>query len=226
MHRNQLLAFGYSESFLRTGLRKGELAWLLPGVLRSTCVPRSWEQRPMGVVLWGGDLTAASHLTSAVIHGLVTPRTEPIEVTSDHRLRRRAGIVSHQNRLDRRDVVVVRCIPCTTVERTLVDLCHANLDAAERALDAALRLGSVSLQALNEFVKLAASKKMRGSAALRELLSVRGEDEALSESEMESLYARVTRSGSIPWVSVSLREKECAEVGSTSGTPTRTSLSS
>jgi len=198
LHRKQLLALGYSESFIKTGLRKGELDWLLPGVLRATCVPQSWEQRPMGVVLWGGDLTAASHVTSAFIHELLPLRTGSIEVTSDHRLRKRAGIVSHQNRLDRTDIVSVRCIPCTTVPRTLVDLSHIDLDAAERALDAALRLGSVSLQALCDYVERAASRKVRGSTALRRLLSVRGDDEALSESEMESLYSRVTRIGAIP----------------------------
>jgi very-short-patch-repair endonuclease len=198
VHRKQLLALGYSESAVKTGLRKGEFVWQLPGVLRATCVPRCWEQRPMGVVLWGGDLTAASHLTSAIIHGLVPLRTGPLEVSSDHRLRKRAGIVSFQNRLDRAEVVTVRFIPCTTVARTLVDLSHTNPGTAEIALDAALRMGSVSLQALNEYVELAAARKVRGSAAFRRLLSVRGEDEALSESEMESLYGRVTRMGSIP----------------------------
>jgi very-short-patch-repair endonuclease len=82
--------------------------------------------------------------------------------------------------------------------RTLVDLSHTDPDAAEVALDAALRMGSVSLQVLNDYVDLAANQKVRGSAALRRLLSVRGDDEALSESEMESLYGRVTRIGSIP----------------------------
>jgi very-short-patch-repair endonuclease len=137
-------------------------------------------------------------MTGAFIHGLLPLRTGSIEVTSDHRLRKRAGIVSHQNRLNRADVVTIGFIPCTTIARTLVDLSHAQHDAAERAVDAALRLGSVSLQALNEYVELAASKKMRGSAALRKFLSCRGDDEAISESEMESLYARVTRIGSIP----------------------------
>jgi very-short-patch-repair endonuclease len=198
VHRKQLLALGYSESVIKTGLRKGEFVWQLPGVLRATCVPRCWEQRPLGVVLWGGDLTAVSHLTSAVIHGLVSLRTGPIEVSSDHRLRQRAGIVSYQNRLDRSEVVTVRFIPCTTVARTLVDLAHTNPGTAEIALDAAVRMGSVSLEALNEYVELAATRKVRGSAAFRRLLSVRGEDEALSESEMESLYGRVTRMGSIP----------------------------
>jgi hypothetical protein len=53
VHRKQLMSCGYSESVIKTGLRRGELVWQLPGVLRSTCVPRCWEQRPMGVVLWG-----------------------------------------------------------------------------------------------------------------------------------------------------------------------------
>ncbi|CAN5752261.1 hypothetical protein BH20ACT23_BH20ACT23_19670 [soil metagenome] len=153
----------------------------------------------MGAILWGGNLTAASHLTSAFIHRLLPTRTGPVEVTSDHRLRNKPGIVSYQNRLERADIVAVRFIPCTTVERTLVDLCHTCSESlAESALDAAVRAGSVSLDTLNDYVAHAAKRNVRGSVVLRRLLSVRGDDEALSESEMESLYSRVMRIGSLP----------------------------
>ena len=112
------MSCGYSESVIKTGLRRGELVWQLPGVLRSYLRASVLGAAPDGSRPLGSDLTAVSHLISAVIHGLVTLRTGSIEVTSDHRLRKRAGIESHQNRLVRADIAAVRFIPCTTVKRT------------------------------------------------------------------------------------------------------------
>ncbi|MGH2791597.1 MAG: hypothetical protein ACRDJ0_11560 [Actinomycetota bacterium] len=55
-----------------------------------------------------------------------------------------------------------------------------------------------SVESLERYVEEATSRKVRGSASLRSHLSVRGNDEALSESELESEFARVMRKGSLP----------------------------
>lgn len=195
----QLLTLGFTEGRIRTWLRTGRLVWVLPGVLRVTSVPECWEQRPISATLWGGKITVASHLTGATVQGILDARTAPIEITTDHRLRARPGFVIRQRRLLQREITIVRSIPCTMVERTLADLCHAyDEDLAERALDTALRLGVTSLPALHDYVEEAASRSVRGSATLRRHLSVRGDDLALSESDLEDLFGRVVRRARMP----------------------------
>ncbi|MGH2698275.1 MAG: endonuclease domain-containing protein [Actinomycetota bacterium] len=93
----------------------------------------------------------------------------------------------------------VRGIPCASIYRTLVDLCASQPEClGEQALDAALRMGRVSYERLCDYAKDAASRSIRGSRTLQRLLNVRGSDEALSESEAESLFARVMRKGNHP----------------------------
>ena len=153
----------------------------------------------MGTILWGGEVTVASHLTSAYLQGLLDRKTGPVEVTADRRLRSHPGIITRQGRLAAGEIAVVRSIPCTSVTRTLCDLCHTcSKDIAEQALDSALRMRLATIDYLGRYVEGAACRKVRGSAALRTHLSVRGDDEALSESELESRFARVMRKGSLP----------------------------
>ena len=138
-------------------------------------------------------------LTSAYLQDLLDRKTGPIEITADRRLRSHPGIVARQGRLIPCEIVVVRSIPCTSIARTLCDLCHTcSDDIAERALDTALRMGLATVDSLGSYAEEAASRKVRGSAALRDHLSVRGDDEALSESELESEFARVIRKGALP----------------------------
>lgn len=197
--KRQLLALGFSHSAIKTALRKGQLERFMPGVLRVASAPICWEQRTMGIILWGGEVSVASHLTSAYLQNLLDRKTGPVEITADRRLRGHPGIVARQGRLVPCEIVVVRSIPCTSVARTLCDLCHTCCkDIAERALDASLRMDLATIDSLGRYVEEAASRKVRGSAALRSHLSVRGDDEALSESELESEFARVMRKGSLP----------------------------
>ena len=197
--RHQLLDLGWTESSIRTAVARGLMWRILPGVLVVASVPVCWEQRPMAVTLWGGPITLASHGTAATLLGLMDPTTGPVEVTADHSLRSRAGVVAHRTRLEPEDVSRGARVPCTSPARTLVDLCHGyGDDISERALDRALRIGCVTMNQLEGFVERAAARFVRGSATLRRHLSVRGEDQALSESDLEDLFGRVMRRGGLP----------------------------
>lgn len=171
----------------------------LPGVWRLATVPPCWEQRPLGTVLWGGPVTVASHLTGAQLQELLPRRTSRTEITSDHRLRPRSGMVIHFSRLLPNEIVNVRGIPCTSVHRTILDLCAVHpLDVAEVALDAAIRMKRVTPDRLDDYVKEAALRSLRGVRRMRALLSVRGDDDALTESEAEHLLIRLLRKGALP----------------------------
>jgi very-short-patch-repair endonuclease len=81
----------------------------------------------------------------------------------------------------------------TSPARTLLDLCGEGNSRAEMALDTALRVQAVSFDDLAHILKFGSRYRISGTAALRELVSVRGEEEAMSESELESSVIRVLR---------------------------------
>lgn len=195
----QLLDLELTPAQIKGACRRGGLVRILPRVYRVTSVPECWEQRPMAATRWGGPGTVASGTTAAFLHELLPRRNDVIHVTSDRSLRPRPGFEVRRCRLLPVDVTVVGGIPCTSVPRTLVDICHTTSKAtSEAALDAALRTDRVRLAALIEFVEEAAARMVGGSSRLRRLLEVRGDEEALSESEMESRFGRVMRKGDLP----------------------------
>ena len=65
-------------------------------------------------------------------------------------------------------------------------------------MDAALRMERVTFDRLCDYADDAASRRIKGSSFLRRLLSVRGDEDALSESEAESLFTRIMRRASLP----------------------------
>src|SRR5665809_107360 len=95
-------------------------------------------------------------------------------------------------------MVNVRGIPCTSIYRTLVDLCATQpLLVSERALDASLRMERVTYERLLAYAEDAASRSVRGSRLLKWLLGAGGSDEGLSEGEVESRFSRIKRKGSL-----------------------------
>jgi len=153
----------------------------------------------MGAVLSIGGGTVASHITSAYLQGLLPRASAAIEVSTDRSPGKRKGIVVHRNNLSANDIVKVRGIPCTSIYRTLVDLCASQPDLrSETALDAALRMERVNFDRLCAYADEAASRRIKGSSALRRFLSARGEEDALSESEAESLFTRIMRRADLP----------------------------
>jgi hypothetical protein len=96
--------------------------------------------------------------------------------------------------------------------RTLLDLCASTTKSqAEIALDAALRVELVSFQELRAMLGYAKTHRLAGTSIFRDLLSVRGEEEAMSESELESDFIRVMRRAAfpIPTRQVEVKWDEC-----------------
>ena len=199
VQRRQLLEIGFSSSGVCRAARRGEIARFLPGVWRVTSAPKCWEQCSLGAVLSAGEPTVASHLTSAHLQEVLPRIATAIEITSPRSSAGRPGIITHRCSLQDAEMVNVRGIPCTSIYRTLVDLCASQPQSiSEQALDAALRMDRVSYERLCDYAKDAASRSMRGSRNLQRLLDARGSDEALSESEAESVFGRLLPKGGFP----------------------------
>ncbi|CAN5741659.1 type IV toxin-antitoxin system AbiEi family antitoxin domain-containing protein [soil metagenome] len=195
----QLLTGGVTRGTIRGLRNRGRLEALLPRVFRVDAAPMSKRMRCMATVLWAGPGAATSGRTSAELHGLLDPAAGAIEVIGPVNRTPRPGIVHHRMPLGASEVTLIDNIPVLSASRTLLDLCGSiEPVTCEIALDAALREGLVDIDELRILVEMASRRRLRGVQALRELVSVRGIEEALSESELESRVFRLLRGAHYP----------------------------
>jgi hypothetical protein len=123
--REELLASGLDKSAITRRLKAGTLHRMCrnvysiapPALLRP-------EARWLGAVLACGDDAVLSHCSAAVLWGLLENRWDFVDVTTPRRGRKGTeGIRLHRTRrLEADEIAIVRAIPVTTVERTLLDL--------------------------------------------------------------------------------------------------------
>lgn len=91
-----------------------------------------------------GGNAIVSHASAAVLHGLPlyrhTPPAVHVILPGPSRMPSRGGLVRHRDRLDEDDIATVDGIRCTTLERTVLDVCRTmDADTALVVADAALR---------------------------------------------------------------------------------------
>jgi very-short-patch-repair endonuclease len=90
-------------------------------------------------------------------------------------------------------------IPCTTLARTLFDLCgDVHALRAERALDSALARRLVTLRELWQVLVDLAEHGRAGTVLMRELLEERRENYVAPESELESRLIELARRYGLP----------------------------
>jgi len=152
------------------------------------------EARWLGAVLACGDDAVLSHCSAAVLWGLLEDRWSFVDVTTPRRCRKGTeGIRLHRTRrLEPVDVVVVRGIPATTVERTLVDLADV---VPLRVLRRAARQAEVLRLPTGSLRKKAHGR--RGAPSLSALALQRA-DVVLTRSQLESRFLRLCRRFGIP----------------------------
>lgn len=195
----QLLSGGVTRGTIR-GLRsRGRLQVLLPRVFRVDAAPTTKRLRCMATALWAGPGAVIAGRTAAELHGLLDPKARAIEVIGPVNRTPRPGIKHHRRPLHPSEMSFVDNIPVLTVPRTLLDLCDSvERSTSEIALDAALRKGMLEIDVLRRFLFEASRRRLGGVRVLRELAAVRGDEEAMSESELESRVFRVLRAAQYP----------------------------
>lgn len=157
------------------------------------------RMRCMATVLWAGSGAVVAGRTSAELHGLLHLAAGQIEVIGPVNRTPRPGILHRRRPIDRSEMTVVDNIPAPTVGRTLLDMCESvETPTCEIALDAALREGFADIDELRALVNVASRRRLGGVGTLRDLLDVRGADEALAESELESRVFRLLRGAQYP----------------------------
>ncbi|MDH3299347.1 MAG: type IV toxin-antitoxin system AbiEi family antitoxin domain-containing protein [Acidimicrobiia bacterium] len=133
----------------RTALRPGQIRYRVdsgewvephPGVYRHSAIKPTWESRLLAAVLSTDGV--ASHRCAAALWNLELYRRPPVELTvpEERRARRNAVRIHGSTQWDRIDRTVRRGIPCTGIERTVLDCgAVAGSRTVERLAESAIR---------------------------------------------------------------------------------------
>ena len=120
--RAQLREAGFSEAAIDRRIRDGRLHPIHAGVYAVGHPNVSVEGRWMAAVLAAGEEGVLSHRSAGALWGICADAASFTETTSPERHDRRPGLRPHRGTLGADEVTVLRGIPVTTIERTIVDL--------------------------------------------------------------------------------------------------------
>jgi len=191
-------AAGLNAEQIRWMRRSGPWTAIRPGVYALTGAPSSWAQTVAAAVLACGPSAWASNATAGVLWSMPGVESEWIEVVTPPERRVEAvGVCGHRSSaVFTDDVTVVRRIPVTTPERTLVDLsARIEQEKLGRILDDGLRRRQIRLDRLRRCVARLAGSPGRRPASIQVLLGerLRGYDPGDSDLETRTLRLLVSR---------------------------------
>ena len=193
--RDELRAAGLSDTAIARRVATGALHRMYRNVY-SVAPPALLrpEARWLGAVLACGEDAVLSHRSAAVFWELLEDRWAFVDVTTPHRGRKGTdGIRLHRTRrLDVDAFEVVRGIPVTSVERTLVDLADV---VSLRVLRRAARQAEVLRMPVGSPREKAHGR--RGAPSLAALSLYRAEI-SMTRSELESRFLRLCRRFGLP----------------------------
>jgi len=194
--REQAIARGLTPEGIRHRVRKHRWHPVVRGVFRLSGAVDTPRQRAMVAVLASGRFAVLSHRSAAALHGLPGFSLDPPTVSVPRHGRRSLVGVRIEETLVPPDlhVTCVDGIPCTTVARTLFDLCgDVHALRAERALDTALARKLVTLPGLWRMLVDLAEHGRAGTVRFRALLEERRGEYVAPESELEARFVELTR---------------------------------
>lgn len=193
-------ALGLTKAAIRHRYESGRWEIVFPGVYRLSGSLRTARQQAMASVLAAGPDAALSHTSGSALLALPGYVLKPIVVTVPRRRRSIPGVRLEQSlALPLHHRVVVDGIPCTSVARTLFDLCgDVHPRRAERTLDTALSRRRVTIPALWRVLDELAVQGRAGVVLLRSLLTERGGRYVPPESELEARFVELITAAGLP----------------------------
>jgi very-short-patch-repair endonuclease len=149
--RQQLTELGFGKSAIDARVRAARLHRVHQGVYAVGRPTLTLKGRFIAAVLSCGPSAALSHISAAILWGLLKERGPRIDVTVPRggQRRRRGVVIVHRAAFPETDLTTKHGIPVTTPARTLIDLADVlTRRQLERALDEAayLRLDLSDLQ--------------------------------------------------------------------------------
>ena len=197
--RQQLLAAGLSPGQIRQMLEGHRLLELHRGIYAVGTPDPGPSGRLIAAVLACGDGAVLSHRSAAVHHGLLRHKAGPVEVTIPRSRgpSPRRGIHLHCSpSLLPLDTTRRHNIPCTTVERTLVDLAATHPKELKRAVDQAFVKKLIGRTRMA--VALERAQGRIGTPHLRRELAGLLPQLSLTRSELELRFLQMLKKANLP----------------------------
>ena len=195
--RGTLLRHGATDDIIKTMLATGRWIRVQWGVYYLDTVERGWVGRVRSAAFAAGPHSLASHRTAAILWQLDGIRGRIVELTVPYENRAvPSGAIVHRTRRVLPATVVKR-VPTTTVERTLLDLAGCVPEPVlEKSLQSALRMRLTSPDAIGFLLSEQGGPGVRGTRTLQRVLEMA--DDGITGSPAEVETVRLVRSAPVP----------------------------
>ena len=206
--RRQLLAAGLSAAEIRHRLECGRLFRLHPGAYSVGTADPGLLGHLLSAVFACGERAVLSHGSAATLWRLLEAKPGPIEVTvpSKHK-KLRDGIHRHSTRsLPRAETTTRLRIPCTTVERVLIDLAATRSPELERAVEQGFVNKLLGRTRMQEALDRANGRT--GTGQLKRLLAGLLPQLPFTRSELERRFLKLVAQGNLPMPIVNRHREE------------------
>lgn len=163
--------------------------------------PSSWESRLLAPILSAGNGARASHFAAGALHGIPGfGRGAPELSVARGREHRRVDVRVHTSTdLDRCRRPIITGVPCTDLERTLLDLGRYIGDARLlRAIEWCRREKRTDWSSLIETLSAHARRGRPGIRRLRRVIVANIEREEVTDSDFELLFLALLAESGLP----------------------------
>ena len=192
----QAIALGFTPALIAHRVRRGTLERPHPGVLRLPGSPRSPESAALAAG-WSLRDSGVSGPAAAQLWRFTGSTRSPIEVTVERGRRQARTFAIHESRwFPASDRTHLGLMPITTRERTIVDLLRRwRPEAIERVIDDELAAGRIRMLRLGATAVPLLGRGHVGSAAMAEMLDVRGPGYVPPDSALEASLRAIIDTG-------------------------------
>ncbi|MFT4597376.1 MAG: hypothetical protein ACI9TF_001625 [Paracrocinitomix sp.] len=195
--RAQALSADLSRGQIERRVGSGEWRIERRGVYRSTAVPPSFESQCLALVL--ARTAVISHRAAAALTNLDPFQSPRPHVTIPYGAREKGRNIHVSSQWHHRDQILRRGIPCTGVERTIMDCAGTEpLHVVEQMAESAIRQDLTSWGRFGEYVICHAKRGRDGSAGARELLTLRAGTPTVTRSMFSLRVLRLLVDAGIP----------------------------
>jgi very-short-patch-repair endonuclease len=206
--RGQLLAAGLSAGMIRHRVENGRLFKLHPGVYAVGTADPGRLGHLLSAVFARGNNAVLSHRSAAVLWRLLEAKPGPIDVTvPGKKAELRNGIRRHSTRgLPAADTTTRLRIPCTTVERVLIDLAATRSRELERAVEEGFVKKLIGRTRMQDALDRANGRA--GTGGLKRLLAGLLPELPFTRSELERRLLKLIASANLPMPIVNRHREE------------------